>query len=1347
MKPIYAALTLAFMICIDASSQIEWNNNQNLRNASSRSFNHECYETNFELLKSHLEKAPSEWDINEKKSEFYLNIPIHGQEITFSIVQTNVMHPKLAARFPEIQTFIGYEEGGNGYARFDYTHKGFHAWIKKEGKTYFAEPLNAANRNQYAFYSRKDFFENYSGQSLSCEVVHDLNENKDLQINQKALPEIHQHGQTKASGDELRTYRLALACTGEYATFHGGTVADVMDEFVVAMNRVNGIYETEVAIRMELVPNNDDLIYLDGTTDPYTNNSGGTMLGENISTCNSVIGSANYDIGHVFSTGGGGVAYLNAPCGGNKAGGVTGLGSPVNDPFYVDYVCHEIGHQFGGRHTQNNSCNRSSSAAYEPGSASTIMGYAGICAPNIQSNSDDHFHVHSYDEIIAFSQTANGNTCAATTTTGNNAPAVTVPASGFFIPKGTPFKLEGSATDPDGHALMYRWDEHDLGPATAAGDNTLTNPSGTQPVFRSWPATTEPVRYCPRLEDIVNNTSTIGEHLPDYARELSFRLVALDFQLGGGGVEYGEVTFEMADNSGPFAVNFPNGGEEVGTGSAVPVAWDVSNSDMAPVSCSEVDILLSTDGGFTYPFTLASNVPNDGAESVIIPGILSTTARIMVKDSDNIFFDISNSDFEIAEGVSVLNLDLAVNGISSPLGVVPCGEPINAEFEFINLGVDPITSFEYSYQIGTEAPVLNTWSGNIAIGEAASISLQNLVVTDQGQIDFTVAILDVNGQGLDENNLNDNSSVSFSYLNGSNEVNIQIDTDCWGNEVTWEFRDDLGTVLASGGPYANNSTNNEQIDCLPDACYTFEIFDSYGDGMAGSLYTSCGVDGNYTLTDAFGNVLVQMGDANYGSGISHEVCVPVPSNLFASFEMSSTSICEGESVNFTDTSLGNVDGWSWNLLGGDPANSDQQNPTAQFNTAGSYDIELTVTEGPNTSSITQTLTVNANSIWYADVDGDGYGNPNVMILDCAQPTNYVDNNGDCNDNDININPDASEICDGLDNNCDNSIDEGLLTTYYVDNDGDGYGDASNSIEACEQPAGYADNALDCHDGNEDINPAAEEICDGIDNNCDGDIDEGLVFTYYVDNDGDGFGNPNQSVTACSLPPGFVENSDDCDDSNDTVYLGAEEICGDGIDNDCDGLTEEDCEGCFEGSVPAPSGLQNQLAQGGYLLSWTPIPESVACQINGGAVAGPQVSINIIQNEPSQRFVSSSILTPGATYQWRVRCACQITPSIIVGPFSGYNYFTVPLNNPLNQDVKLSLNELTIYPNPVEDQFNVKGLEPNTSFEVLNMLGEVVHSGVYRENQPVNIQLDNGLYIFSAKDDWGNVSSSKFLVVN
>ncbi|HHZ81684.1 MAG TPA: hypothetical protein EYN64_03025, partial [Flavobacteriales bacterium] len=337
-----------------------------------------------------------------------------------------------------------------------------------------------------------------------------------------------------SNGTILRTYRLALACTGEYAAYHGGTDVGVMSAMNTSMARVNGVFERDVCIRMVLVPNNNNLIFFNSGSDPYSNGNGSAMLAQNQTTCDDVIGYNNYDIGHVFSTGGGGVAYLQAPCGGNKAGGVTGQTAPVNDPFDIDYVSHEMGHQWGANHTQNNSCNRSSGAAFEPGSASTIMGYAGICSPNLQPNSDDHFHNHSINEMISFTVNGGGNSCSIPFDTNNNIPTVVAHGGGSTIPANTPFELIATGNDSDGDPITYNWEEYDLGPSTAGGDNNLTNPSGNQPIFRSWSSTTSATRVFPRITDLVNGTTTIGEHMPTYSRGLQFKCSVRDNRAGGG---------------------------------------------------------------------------------------------------------------------------------------------------------------------------------------------------------------------------------------------------------------------------------------------------------------------------------------------------------------------------------------------------------------------------------------------------------------------------------------------------------------------------------------------------------------------------------------------------------------------------------------------------------------------------------------------------------------------------------------------------------------------------------------------------------------------------------------------
>jgi len=612
----------------------------------------ESYRT-LKLNKSSLEQllslAPME-NTNFLAQEFIsIQLPMpDGTMQEFKFVESPVMSPELAAKFPQIKTYLA-KGVDDPYAvcRFDYTLQGFHAMILSPNGRVFIDPFSKDETEYYISYYSRDYVKESA--LFDCELIADesrLQELNWLKENKLLTP----------TGPQLRTYRLAVATTGEYSTFHGGTIPSVMSAVVTTVNRVVGVYETDLAVRMVLVPNNDTLIFLNPSTDPYTNNNGSAMLGQNQTTIDSRIGPANYDIGHVFSTGGGGVAYLGVVCvNGYKAGGVTGSPQPIGDPFDIDYVAHEMGHQFGGNHSFNGNAgfcsggNRNPSTAYEPGSGSTIMAYAGICSPqNLQNNSDPYFHVVNFDEIVSYTNFGSGNSCAQITNTGNNAPTVTVPAGGFYIPKSTPFALTGSATDPNGDPLTYSWEQFDLGPA-----GHPNSPSGNAPIFRVFNPTTSPTRTFPKLSSLLSNTQVIGEILPTYARTLTFRLVARDNRPAGGGVNYAQMQFQVDGNSGPFVVTSPNTNVSWPGLSTQTVTWDVANTNLSPVNCSNVNILLSVDGGQTYPYVLASNTPNDGSEVVTLPDHQTNAARIKVEAVGNVFFDISNVNFTISAAIPV----------------------------------------------------------------------------------------------------------------------------------------------------------------------------------------------------------------------------------------------------------------------------------------------------------------------------------------------------------------------------------------------------------------------------------------------------------------------------------------------------------------------------------------------------------------------------------------------------------------------------------------------------------------------------------------------------------------------
>jgi hypothetical protein len=601
------------------------------------------YNLDLNSIKSLLSDAPLEYANNSKSGKKKLKIPLpNGNFEEFEISESPIMEAELALKYPEIKTYSGYSVNNpSTIVRFDYTPKGFHSMILSTEGTYFIDPIQTSTGEYYLVYDKKDYVNN---KSFKCELNDD--QNFIFDSNAIAINEIETSASTQTSiGDGvLRTYRLALAATGEYTTYHGGTKALALAAQVTTMNRVNGIFLRDIAVRMILVANNDLIIYTDGNTDPYSNENTFSMLSENITNVNTVIGTANYDIGHVFSTSNGGVAYLRSPCGNNKAGGVTGLPNPTGDPFDIDYVAHEIGHQFGANHTQNNNCQRVSTAAFEPGSASTIMGYAGICIPNVQMNSDAYFHAGSLTEMHNFI-TGTGNACSAQPNYTNAKPTITTYTQNQTIPKSTPFMLTSEATDPNGNAsLTYCWEQMDNQVSTQPPLET----SIIGPNFRSYFPSSNSTRYFPNLNDLRNNISPTWEKISAVGRTFKFRLVVRDNAVGGGANDHKNIQIFVNQNSGPFILNAPSvNGIIYAALSSQTITWDVAGTNVAPISCLNVDILLSTDGGLTYPITLATNIPNNGSSVVTIPNVNTNTARIMIKGHGRAFFDISNNNFTI----------------------------------------------------------------------------------------------------------------------------------------------------------------------------------------------------------------------------------------------------------------------------------------------------------------------------------------------------------------------------------------------------------------------------------------------------------------------------------------------------------------------------------------------------------------------------------------------------------------------------------------------------------------------------------------------------------------------------
>ncbi len=679
-------------------------------------------------LKQFLKTAPMEFTEAARVAAPIMSIPMPDGTVShFSIVESPIMEPGLASKFPNIKTYSGQGvEDRTATIKIDWTDFGFHAMIFSAlTPSISVDPYARGTKTNYISYSKSDlnpkpFIE--QGVEVSDEYINN-------QINQQRT----QSG--FCFGSQLRTYRLAVACTGEYAVAVGGTTASLLHSAIVTtVNRVDGVYEKEVAIRMVLVANNNLVEFLDATTDPFSgNNNANTLITESQTVITANIGTANFDIGHTFSTGGGGLAGLGVVCNSTqKARGITGSPAPTGDAYDIDYVAHEMGHEFGGNHTFNSgtgSCgggNRNAATAVEPGSGITIMAYAGICSStnDLAAHSIPYFHTISQGEIGNYSNNSTGNTCAVNTATGNTPPVVNAGAD-YTIPAGTPFALTGTATDANGDALTYSWEEIDAGTTTANWN------SGSTPYFRSFSPTLSGTRYFPQLSDVASATATIGETLPTFAQALNFRLTARDNRNGGGGVCSDEMVLNIT-NGFSFAVTSQNSLTSwTGNGSnTATITWDVVGTNVAPFNATNVTILFSADGGLSFPYTLISSTANDGTENIVIPAVNTTKGRIMVKAIGNVFFNVNTTNITVSAAASCV----AEGAVIAPTTSVtaPAG---NAS---LNLALSPqyTTAFAPSGNVATTDPSTNL----TVFSSSTSACTQYSNIFNYDTYNFTVSV-------------------------------------------------------------------------------------------------------------------------------------------------------------------------------------------------------------------------------------------------------------------------------------------------------------------------------------------------------------------------------------------------------------------------------------------------------------------------------------------------------------------------------------------------------------------------------------------------------------------------------
>lgn len=569
--------------------------------------------------------VPADYFAGLLAGESRLTLPLpDGKEVTFNLQAYDLLPSDLAARYPGILAFKGYDESNPvETGRFDLGPQGFHAMFSHQGRMVFVDPLR--NGEGYAIYYQQDAHSR-------------LEEEADKVIGSQAKALARQ---VLVDGNQRKRYVIAISAAGEYTQYHGGTVEAGLGAIATLLNRVNEVYQRDVAAEFQLASGNDTIIFTDTATDPFNNDDGdidaNVTVQQNAQTqAGTKLGA--FDIGHVVNTGGGGLAGLGVLCTAEKSAGMTGSPNPVGDAFFIDYVAHEIGHQFGADHTFNGttgSCgggNREASQAWEPGSGSSIMAYAGICGEeNLQANSLPYFHSKSIEQMRAHMATV--ASCGSSQSLTNNAPQVAA-GNDYVIPANTPFVLKGAGADLDQDPLSYTWEQIDLGTESFSVASMVDD--GSRPLFRFVAPTTLPERTLPSLPSLLSNTLAKGEAWPATNRELNFRLTARD---GKGGVSSDDMKIQVVNTGSAFRLTSPLV-TPLGAGASQTIGWDVAGTNAAPINCSKVDLSLTRDEGVSWTL-LASGQPNSGSASVTIPAGNDGTARLKVACSDNLFFAIS----------------------------------------------------------------------------------------------------------------------------------------------------------------------------------------------------------------------------------------------------------------------------------------------------------------------------------------------------------------------------------------------------------------------------------------------------------------------------------------------------------------------------------------------------------------------------------------------------------------------------------------------------------------------------------------------------------------------------------
>ncbi len=805
-----------------------------------------------------------------------LPLPVSGKSLSSAFTESPVLSDALAKQLTGFKTYELKHPVSHGIqGRLTITEQGVTGFIFSENGSAYISPVGPEFPDVHMVYYVKDI---PFTQPLLCNVKEELAQKN--------------NGRAEAvlAGDcQLRNYRLAIAVTGEYTTWAGGTQAQALTHIGILVNDVTAIYERDAGITFTLVSDNS-IIFTDAATDPYPTEvfPSGATLANNHTIISAALGNGNFDEGLVLSNDwNGGLASLGVVCNNSfKGRGAAGLtfGTGANPtagpqgPVFVGTVAHEMAHQFNVTHTMsatNGGCagNVTASTAYEPGGGSTIMAYAGVCSGNsYQNNSDLYFHGGSILQMMDYA--INSATCRTPTPMSNAAPTVSVPAASYTIPVSTPFMLTATGADANANTLFYNWEQMD------ANVTTTAPPSATAtggPNFRSYPLSTSNTRVFPRLSDIVSGATTTYEVLPSVTRTMNFQVMVRDAASGGGCTANTNVAVNTNAAAGPFIVTSQNTASNwTANGSNTEtITWNVAGSNAAPVSCSNVDIIFSTDGGVTFTDTLLANTANDGTENITVPSLPTSIGRIMVKARDNIFFNINTADITITSSCSA-------NGATFSPGTSVTGA---AGDPSLNLSLSPnygspvtISGSLRDTDPTANLTVVNTGTnGCIQFGNVFQYDTYRFTPSVSGSYTFTR----IGGTGLQVFNL-----YSDNFVPGSPCTNFINSSGRFNGSVS--FVANYSATLTAGMYYTmavgtfDSGSPNLPSDYTINVTGPGALFNNTPDPGAGFTYTYVIVDNATGLIRAFdasadlSNAITYPVGTSYSVyGLSHSTGIPV----------------------------------------------------------------------------------------------------------------------------------------------------------------------------------------------------------------------------------------------------------------------------------------------------------------------------------------------------------------------------------------------------------------------------------------------------------------------------------------